>query len=745
MSLHDAAAVLERLAHRVWWTQVLHQVALSLAVALTVTIGAGGVFGWSPSVQVAVGAVLLAAGLGAGLAWVRRKGIDAALIAAHLDRTVPALEESTGLLLRPSESLRLLERLQQRRALEAFSRLSRPLRVPHDGLYRAASLVALALSVGLVLAAWMPRLSSDGPVHAEPVPLHAVGPDSASASMPLQMVESRVTVRPPAYLGRPPVTFGHLTLEAPRQAQAVWTIRFNQPVVQAHLLFSYGDTLILHLKNADAFQATGQLHYAGFYFLEATSGDGLRLRSDYYAVSVVEDRPPVLTVVRPEPRTLIAPDAPRHVDLDVFAADDYGLQGVQLVATVSKGSGENVKFREQVLDFDTVEAASDTLWTLGKTLDLDALGMEMGDELFFFIEGWDRHTPEPNRGRSETFFVVLQDTSRWADASGFSLALNPTEEYLRSQRQIIIDTEKLVADAATLRREVFNQRSNAIGIDQKLLRLRYGQFLGEAFVSTVTQAEQTAPGFAEVHEDESGLADPAADQHDAMDGVAVETNLDAAREIIEQYAHMHDTEEGATFYAEDIKRALKAALAEMWESELHLRTYRPKEALPYQYRALRILKALQQEARIYVKRIGFEPPPLKPDEARLTGKLDAVLSRASAQDVEPEVPFPAIRAVLAMDRSMEQASRRDVIRLLERAGQELASIAVEEAGRYLPALQALRTLIDDLEAGRGVCRACFATVERAFWHVMPPADAVPTQRRDGGTSLARSYFNHLER
>ena len=166
--------------------------------------------------------------------------------------------------------------------------------------------------------------------------------------------------------------------------------------------------------------------------------------------------------------------------------------------------------------------------------------------------------------------------------------------------------------------------------------------------------------------------------------------------------------------------------------------------MPYEYRALRILKALQQKSRIYVKRIGFEPPPLKPDEARLTGDLDEVPSRKTRQDLSAEASFPAIREALAVLQSVDQTpDEEEAVAVLERAGQELAGVAGEEAGRYLTALQDLRALIDDLDAGRGWRRANVGSVRRAFWNVLPPADALPAPRREGATSLSRRYFKKL--
>ena len=58
-------------------------------------------------------------------------------------------------------------------------------------------------------------------------------------------------------------------------------------------------------------------------------------------------------------------------------------------------------------------------------------------------------------------------------------------EYFRSQRQIIIDSEKLLREKKCIAKETFNARSNSLAYDQKVLRLRYGEFLGEEFESGI--------------------------------------------------------------------------------------------------------------------------------------------------------------------------------------------------------------------------------------------------------------------
>ena len=66
-----------------------------------------------------------------------------------------------------------------------------------------------------------------------------------------------------------------------------------------------------------------------------------------------------------------------------------------------------------------------------------------------------------------------------------TMAVNRMPEYFRSQRQIIIDTEKLIAKRKKLAAKEFNSTSNEIGFDQKVLRLRYGQFMGEEFETNI--------------------------------------------------------------------------------------------------------------------------------------------------------------------------------------------------------------------------------------------------------------------
>ena len=458
-----------------------------------------------------------------------------------------------------------------------------------------------------------------------------------------------------------------------------------------------GDTIRLEPTGAAGYRGSLEARRNALYQIVAADGADT-VAGEFHRLSVRVDAPPTLVIVRPEPRTELSGDGPVSVAVEVLAADDYGVGTAAIVATVTTGEGEGVRFREQRLDFDSRSARPGGL-LLRRTLDLRALGMAPGDDLYFHVVARDRRTPAPNEGRSETVFISLADTSGAAAGLPAGIAITVAPEYFRSQRQIIIDTEKLIAERRSLPLQVFRDRGNGIGIDQGLLRLRYGQFTGEEF--------------------EEGGADDT--------------------------GHEHDTAENSTLLAESVKTKLKAAIAEMWEAELRLRTYRPSEALPFEYRALELLKQVQQDARVYVQRVGFEPPPLEPDRKRLTGKLDAIRDRQVTDSVRIERTLPAVREALEIVRAI--AGGRPPVATdrvgVERAGAEVARLAVEDPGRHLAGLGDLRALADSLRLG-AACRECLARSERALLRALPdPDDAAAA--RPFVSPLARRYFELLER
>jgi hypothetical protein len=617
--------------------------------------------------------------------------VDVRSIARHLNRTVPAAEESAELLIGPDATLSPLERLQRERVERRLRQLDRPPRLP---LRRMAIAGGYAVAV-LLLTAGLSRGGKRAGTAAGPA-----GRSSASRPLaPPRVVDSTIQLDPPAYTGRAARRSGW-DVDVEEGARITWRVRTNRPVDAVSLVTSDGDTLRFGRRGSADYEAGALAGRSQLYQLVLRDA-GATITSDYHRLTVVADEPPTLTIVHPEPRTRIAPGEPLAVPLEVVAGDDYGVADARIVATVTAGSGEAVKFHEVTLDFDTRSPQpGGRAVVLRRTLDLAALGMAPGDELYFSVEAHDRRTPRPNTGRSDTYFIALIDTAQVTVADLSGLAASGLPEYLRSQRQIIIDTERLIADAARVSVPVFRDRANGIGIDQHALRERYGELAGD---ETVTQGSEP---------------------------------------MVE---HQHDVAENTTLFAQSVKDKLQAALAQMWNAELRLRTADPRGALPYEYRALELLKAAQQAARVYVQRTGFELPPLEPDRKRLTGTL-AGIGNATRQRRDTTAPaLPGVRGALATvqrllaGESTRRADRDD----LERAGREVARLALEAPGRHLETLRDLRALIRSLEpGGAGMCRACALRAVRGLWQALPPAEPADAARHGTG-SVAQRYFELL--
>src|SRR5690606_1783497 len=123
-------------------------------------------------------------------------------------------------------------------------------------------------------------------------------------------------------------------------------------------------------------------------------------------------------------------------------------------------------------------------------------------------------------------------------------------------------------------------------------------FLGEEF-----EPPPTPPGLgvSEAHSDD----EHAGHDHHPGDGHDHGPTTDSAKfgdagAVQAEYGHVHDIAEAATLLDPATRKLLKAALDEMWQAELYLRSAQPKAALPYEYRALELIKQVQQGSRIYL-------------------------------------------------------------------------------------------------------------------------------------------------
>jgi len=505
---------------------------------------------------------------------------------AWLNEGIPALEDSAGLLINALSSLAQLQRARLSNVAVSATALRAiaARRVAFGAAWAALSIAAAG-------AVWF--------VHAQPAaaPLRA----AAAKALPPPVPELVMQVTPPRYTGVAASTGPGRELQAPEQSTVRWCLR--APVDDAPPV-ELGDGRQLDVKRACA-------------TLVATESLTWRWRGTRFNLRVLPDEAPHIAIAAPREMVQELQPGAASTRIAVAVRDDYRINRATLHLTLARGSGEAIKFTDREMPLPASNDPKARSWS--KQWTLAELGMEPGDELYFFVRAVD-NAPRPHTTQSATYTLRLPGPVQ-EDSDDTSAAL-PTlvkPENLRSQRQIIIDTEQLVADqrmkkmdAATVR-----ERSESIADDQAQLRRRYGQFLGE----------------------ESSLF--GGDEHDHDEG--------GKHDMVAEYGHVHDQPESATLFDDATKATLRRALAAMWDAEKSLRAIAPKAALPPEHKALDAVKELQQADRIYLHKTAFDPPPIK-EEIRMSGDLAGAASFKRAPGDAPEaVPAPIRTLLQALD------------------------------------------------------------------------------------------------
>ena len=526
-------------------------------------------------------------------------------------------------------SLELLERsspsLAERLQLDRISRQIPPkIRVFHSGLL--PFVIGFALVYGAFLASDRFNFGSEESSSGTVQELSESMSEDQSTSVFLQ--KAQVQIQSPSYTGIPLSTQEDLEIKAIRGSVLTWNLEFQtDQALEVYLVNSAGAKLPFTPTKA-GFQLKEELMSSGLYSIIAQKDSLQVFQSDFYTLESVEDQSPEIIPEEKEIYRFFFPGNNPKILLQAQIKDDFKVKEVVLVATLARGRGENVKFRETRFPVEDQPFSSKTSRF---TLDVSTLEFQPGDELYYYWAAMDNKSPEPNFSRTDTYFLKYYDEKEDNGVAMEGMAIQVLPEYFRSQRQIIIDTEKLLAEKSKKSEKDFNFTSNEIGYDQKLLRLRYGQYLGEEFESEAGGAIEEAEdgdllrGYMHLH-DQEGEHDPdfkpAEPPHDHGEEPSTTQSGGGIESLLMEYMHSHDSEEENTYFEQSTRGALKAALEQMWQAELYLRLFEPEKSLPYQYKALEMLKTVQQKSRVFIKRTGYDPPPIKEEEKRLSGKLE---------------------------------------------------------------------------------------------------------------------------
>lgn len=725
----------------------------------------------------------LFAGLIAGLLtimiwnWWRPIKLTQERLVQYLDSQFPALEHSSALLFRSETDLGLLEK----RIVQQLQQKISSLRFHYPFRYSI-----LLVGVLGVLLAYFSRAEKESPKAATIlVSNEFIIPDSIPVHRPFpKLQESNLRIIPPSYTQLPAQTIQGFNAQCPLGSQLEWKLTFSPKPEQVVLQTNTGEKLHF-APHQNHFVAATVLEKNWLYSIQYHFQDSLTASSDFFSIEAIPDSPPKIQLSGLEPYTVlpIVSSIPIPFSLDI--QDDYGIKAVKMVATVTVGEGESIQFRDKVIELFRADKRPPKSVALESEISLPSLDMEPGNELYLHIEAID-NSPQAQISKTYKYIIAVEDTTQTSTAMmAGGLPVHRLPEYFRSQRQIIIDTERLIGSKKAYTPTVFQEKSNAIAADQKLLRLRYGRFLGEEFESAIGPDTGTTEekdeqeeeqdderkysfkwsfGYKWVHthegehtHDHDHNPQPKQDtpsqhnhehkhEHDG-DGVRPEDNDKGGidlEEALAPYAHIHDIMDAETYFDAATTTKLRAALAFMWDAELHLRMGRPEEALPFEYNALKLIKEIQQASRIYVERIGFDPPVINIAEKRLTGDLSKIQERNLNNFIKPEDDYQyipqALQFIEQIRHSPKNLNAAEGL-LLQQAGNELAAALNDQPSNFLRSLNLLRLLKENSIPATS-WKEDLKVIQAAFLLALPDPSLQPTTNQRSTRNSLEEHFLH---
>ncbi len=611
----------------------------------------------------------------------------------------PGLEFSSHLLEKQNPDLSPLEKLQQIKIRERLSGLS--FRIPRSVEIIRPIMVGI-VSLTTILFVSQPIFESHSPAEGSaPGEMRGILSNDLEAIDTLSIIDVYTTVTPPGYTGMKKSSSTSHQLQVPEGSIIDFEVSISGSLEKMLMISNTGDTVT---ATTEAHFSRTMINNGYFYF--TVVGPHNTTTSKYYSIKTIEDENPVISVRNLDEYQRLPFRSNYDLSFAVEIKDDYGIEDAFILATVATGQGEAVQFREKQFALPAFKPNSDS-YNNTYSLSTRDFNLEPGSELYFYIAAKDNCPFDVQTAKSPTYFIIIEDTTKyeWVDDGGMQVDLMP--DFFRSQRQLIIDTEKLIAEKNQISQEEFNQRSNELGFDQKLLRLKYGQFLGEESESGIAieneldneegdhdghdhEGHDHAPdGHENVSEWSQSVLEQFGHNHDhedepnqLLESRGTEHEDPSRPDWVKALSHNHDNLDQATYFDMPVKSKLKAALSEMWDSELYLRLFEPEKSLPYQYKSLKLLQEIKNHARVYVHRIGFDPPPIKEAEKRLSGELDEITKPQKEKILATQKDFPAIRKVLPVlfeKIAQQSTSLQDGEKeMLRNAANEVAAVAVED-------------------------------------------------------------------
>ena len=544
---------------RTWQRARRRRVSITLLLALPWALAAIALAlrlaGFDAACVVATLALLACA----GVAVARARQMDPRWLQRQLDGSGRS-EDSADLLF---ADVARLNPLQQRQRAHVLATLERTMPDLRPRWPRAALALCWAggLAITLLALGW-PRSTG------MPAGSSATATAPAAAVGPLQLQSTRLQIDAPAYTGQATRTQNALDAKVAADSRLSWSLRFDRAPSSAWLQFHDGRRLPLR-EHDGQWQAQDVARTPVLY--RVVSEPALA-STRLYRLDVVADRAPSVRVLEPAASLVLGTPGQRQWALRFEASDDYGVAAqAKLSITTTQGSGENITFVQRSVTL--TGSGEPTTRRFAHTLDLAALGAQPGNDVIAQLEVRDNHAPSAQTGRSSSVILRLPTTEVALGAELEGRIKKTLPAYFRSQRQIIIDAEALIRQRRSLGADDFIKRSDAIGVDQRILRLRYGQFLGEE-----SEGAPKPPPTSDLPTSDT----PAADSHDHDDehqhtqddghdahghdhgstggNAGTPPVFGSATDVLSEYGHTHDHAEAATLLDPQTRATLKAAL-----------------------------------------------------------------------------------------------------------------------------------------------------------------------------------------
>ncbi len=696
------------------------------------------------------------------------KQLHTETVLLYLNQQFPILQHSAQLLTQPVQAEALLKTLQRERAEQALQTLLDDPQVQLLPAYPWQSAGWANLCVAVLIGA---LIVAPGYFNLKIglSPEQTALPGNSETLLQIQPAQASierilVTIAPPAYTRQADIQQTGLDISAVKGSTVTWQLTLSHPE-QSYFLQLAGQPDIAFERQGDDIVLTQQVTRSGVYHISDKQG----IIGSIHSIAVIADDEPKIRIT--EPTTTITTFAKTAQPAPVLSAqinDDFGISKVDILASVAKGSGESVKFRDEIFQFDTIEREPG-MWRVEKQWDFSQLDMEPGDEIYFTVRAWDNRAPAPQMSRSETKIL------RWLDdeealAMGDGILIDFMPEYFKSQRQIIIETKQLIAERDILSDAEFAATSRSLGQSQSDLKLKYGQYLGDEF-DDGSGGHQMEDDVASPHVDVKDGDHNDEEEHDDSPQVAAgnnalahhdhgaepeshETDKSGYQQVIEAYGHSHGDTDVGVMNALSPKALMKRAIAFMWDAELQLLLGEPERALPHEENALTYLNRARKAERIYIKRLGFEPPPVT-EKRRYQGDLSDILSYQRYRDADPDDPYIShlthllnvlnqARQTIASEKHAEVALDSDIVDSIE-----FLKPAFIEQAQNRPAMVSHVAALEKMQLANRLwvrdCGECMIRLYNELWQQLEPL-AIPGQSNSGYrpvNPMVKAYSEHL--